>query len=131
MATQEQTDALKLIGDLSKWVAAVETGVIAAIGAIVRSSVPTNDGRYYFTMSLIAMTISIFAAGGVLISLPAAIQDIDEKDKVWNRPATLGPITHWPLRNVLGAQLLSFVVGIIAFGLGTIALMFDWKLMPS
>jgi hypothetical protein len=34
--TPEQTDAIAMIGDWSKWIAAVETGAIAAIAAFVK-----------------------------------------------------------------------------------------------
>ena len=119
-ATKEQVDAIKLIGDLSKWIAAIESAAIAVCGGFLRGDISSTLQIGSLSMAVALFVLSIIAASGVLLSLPAAIQDIEPNDKVWDRVATIGKFSP-PLRNVLGIQMFLFIAGIVAFGLGVIA----------
>lgn len=125
-ATSDQSEAIKQIGDLSKWIATVETGSIAAIGALLKSAASSPSVAGCLAVSVALFVSSIIAAAGVLLSLPAAIQDIKENEKVWDRQATIGPFSP-PLRNVLAVQLIAFALGILGFGLGVIGSICGWK----
>ncbi len=132
-ATQQQIEAIKLIGDWSKWMATIETGTIAVIGAFVKSgsaqpacsttarvfNLPIGTGA--FTLSILCFIISIWLIGIVLVSLPAAVQDIKENEKVWDRPTTLW-LRGVPLWWLVMWQFMLFGGGIVCFGGGVIFL---------
>jgi hypothetical protein len=117
-ATPQQTAAISMIADWSKWIVAVETAAIAAIAAFVKPlsiGARLNFARYAVAAALVCFVISIILASIVLLSLPAAFQDIEATEKVWDRVAAIGPFTP-PLIKVVGGQLILFGFGICAFG---------------
>ncbi len=118
-ATPQQTEAIKLIGDWSKWIATVETGAIAAVGAFFKTSSATVFSSWALSIAVLCFVCSIALAAGVLLSLPAVVQDIHEQGRVWDRPATLGPFSPRLVNLVMGQYLL-FVLGIFAFGGGVL-----------
>ena len=117
-ATSQQSEAIKLIGDWAKWIVAVETGAIAAIG-IFGKGAQNRVSHVAYVGSVGCFALSIMLASMVLLSLPAAVQDIDPHEKVWDRVCAIGPFQP-SLRIVVGGQFLLFVVGIGAFAVGVI-----------
>jgi hypothetical protein len=115
-----------MIADWSKWIVAVETAAIAAIGACVKPrsiGACLNFERYAVAAALVCFVFSIILASFVLLSLPAAYQDIKETEQVWDRVAAVGPFAP-PLRNVVGCQLILFALGICAFSAGVVVSIF-------
>ncbi len=121
-ADPHQQTAIQLIGDFSKWIAAVETATLAAIGVFLKSSshvgIPAVIG---LGVTVVCFVVSIVMAAGVLISLPAAIQDMIPGEKVWDRVATIFSYTPL-LRRVVALQLTFFALGICGFGASVLAI---------
>jgi hypothetical protein len=116
-ATEQQTDAIKLIGDWCKWFVAVETFSIAAIGAAFKS-----DSGWTLTFPVAALCIitvvtfflSIILAAMALSCLPEAVQDISPDQSVWDRKANIFGFER-PLWQVIHWQTVLFILGLGAF----------------
>ncbi len=121
-ADPHQQTAIQFIGDFSKWIAAVETAALAAIGAFLKSSGHLGiPGVIGLGATVVCFVVSIVMAAGVLISLPAAIQDMNPGEKVWDRVATI--LGYTPLlRRVVALQLAFFALGICGFGASVLAI---------
>ncbi len=124
-ANPQQADAIKLIGEWSKWMVAVETGAIAVIISLAKGEHMTSHLMIIplsYSVAILCFMFSAIIAAMVLVSLPAAVQDIRDNDSVWDRPCTVfgyfGKLPFWMAAKV---QFLSFVVGVLAFGFGAIA----------
>ena len=117
-ATSNQIEALRLIADWSKWIAALSTGAIAALAALLKPGI----GMTIMAASMLAMlcfVVSIASACVALLSLPAAVQDMAQDEKVWDRVAAFGPMSP-PLWRVVTTQLISFTLGSLVFGVATL-----------
>lgn len=122
-ANTQQAEGIKMISDWSKWIATVETGSIAVIGSIF-SKIPLNPlATNFLSLTIISFILSILAAACVLVALPAALQDIEPNEKIWDRVAAL--LMFKPkLMHVVIVQFVLFTIGILLFGIGVILLLF-------
>jgi hypothetical protein len=80
---RQQSEALKLLSDWSKWVVALETTAVAAVAAILKDGVlpRTHEHPYLFVPLAAALTLaatsflfSIWNAGLLLYSIPDVVQ---------------------------------------------------------
>lgn len=132
MATKEQIEGIKLIGDWCKWYAAIDVAAITTLGIITK---PDNGlhlpafVKIFCSLAIFAFFISIVLAAWNLSSLPEAVQDIQEhcdnreNDRIWNRVATLftRKISFFELANF---QLKAFLLGITFFSFTVISIIF-------
>lgn len=124
-ATTQQVEAIRLISDWSKWMATIETGMIAVIGTLVRNRTTPPACQLEtlaFSASIVCCIISVWFIAAMLASLPAAVQDMEPDQKVWDRRGTWW-LKKLPLWRVVLIQFVLFGLAILSFGVGVVGLM--------
>lgn len=127
MATPEQTEAIKLLGDWCKWLVTIETGSIAAIMAVSKLEGSGHTMLLYrcsCTIALASFVASILVTAWTTLSLPTSLQDIGKKESIWDRRAYL-LIFAPPTWVLVYWQFLLFILGIVAFAIGSIGLIWS------
>jgi len=88
-ADDNQTDGLKQIAEWSRWLVTVETAAIALIGIYYKIGTPINKTIFWLlSIAIVCLFMSIISAALLIISIPAACQDIREGEKVLERQTT-------------------------------------------
>ena len=71
-------EALKFLKDWSSWLAAIEVGVIAAIGIMIKDIKPPDfvplEGKLFAAGAALSSVLSVVGAGYVLLGLPGVAQ---------------------------------------------------------
>jgi hypothetical protein len=66
---EDALEAIKLLKDWSSWLAGIETGAIAAVGALIKDGRPAKH-KWLLTACLTAFGLSLLAAAWLLATLP-------------------------------------------------------------
>jgi hypothetical protein len=123
-ANPQQTEAVKMISDWSKWIATIETASIAVIGSFFSKTGIGFSVAISLSLAVGAFIISIVATSCVLFSLRATIQDIKDGEKARDRVA---PILGFRprLKSIVMFKFSVFFLGILLFAIGVILLLFS------
>jgi len=119
-ANYNQTDGLKQIAEWSRWLVTVETAAIALIGIYYKIGTPINKTIFWvLTIAIVCLFVSIISAALLIISIPAAFQDIRDDEKVLERQTTF-PVFNFPLYKLIIVQFLFFLFGVLCLCVGVI-----------
>jgi hypothetical protein len=118
-------EALKLLADWAKWLVAVQTGVLAAIGTFLKPEGIAKLGGYskgMLSLTVALFTISILAASYLLKSLPATAQRLpppgtDDIFLMGTYEGTKGA----RVSKVTTVATYAFIAGLVCFTLSIIA----------
>jgi len=119
-STQQQIEALKLIGDWCKWIVTVETAAIAAIGAYIKFGQSASNSirfQYSCTFAILCFISSMFFAAGIISAIPTSVTEMAEGDAIWDR-MIYGPYDGEIIKFRKAASFLFglFALGVTFFG---------------
>jgi hypothetical protein len=119
-ADNNQADGLKQIAEWSRWLVTVETGAIALIGIYYKIGTPIDKTIFWLlSIAIFCLFISIISAALLIISIPAAFQDIKQFEKVLERQTTF-PFFNFQLYKLVLVQFVFFVFGVLCLCIAVI-----------
>jgi len=120
MASGEQSEAIKLLGDWCKWLVTIETAAIAAIVAMFKDggAIPIVF-QVACSFAVPLFLASIVVTGWTMLSLPTTLQNIPNHTSIWDFPAYLMTFKP-PIWKLVAWQCSFFLLGLAAFAVGAI-----------
>ncbi len=119
MPLNNETKAIELLADWSKWVIVIETATLSAIGAFWKPEVIKSIhylSKFLMACGVVFFAFSIVSAAIILKSLPATIQRLprtDDKDIF--HMGTYEGTKGWPLYRLANFETYGFVCGLLCF----------------
>ena len=86
-----KTEGLKMIAEWCKWLVAVQSGAIGLIATLIKTDGRLELGQDILMKrllggSVVCFVVSILLTGAIFGSIPSALTDIGEDERVMNRP---------------------------------------------
>lgn len=116
MTTPQQTEGLKLINDWGKWLVTVETASIGVVADVFTKADSLHPlARAGCTAAILCFIFSIIVTGGLLANIPAAVTDMQDWEKIWERWIYFGNKELCQFHTAAYLLFIPFVLGILMF----------------